>query len=59
MKKEKTETRAKKIRELFVQDLARIEGGSGPTGKKSLKVDCPEFTTLSCGEEGPDCEGGC
>ncbi|QRK05012.1 hypothetical protein JQX13_33025 [Archangium violaceum] len=45
------EKKAKKIKELFVQDLARIEGGNGAT--KDPK--CPEFTTLACGEE----PGGC
>ena len=52
MKKENEERKARKIKELFVQDLARIEGGSGPTDKKSVKVDCPEYTTFFVGEEG-------
>lgn len=51
MKKDTTEKKAKKIKELFVQDLARIEGGNGPAAKPSLKADCPEFTTLACDEE--------
>ena len=57
MKKESTEQKSKKIKELFVQDLARVEGGSGPLGKKSLSADCPEYTTFSLGEESPECEG--
>lgn len=37
----------KKIKELFVQDLARIQGGKG----KPKPPGCPEYTTLSCREE--------
>jgi len=47
------EKKVKKIKELFVQDLARIQGG---TGSVAL-TGCPEITTLACGEERPGC--GC
>jgi hypothetical protein len=44
----------KKIKDLFVQDLARIQGGNGvPLAGNH----CPEVTTLACGEERPGC--GC
>jgi hypothetical protein len=48
------EKKVKKIKELFVQDLARIQGG---TGLSVLPRPCPEITTLACGEEPPGC--GC
>jgi hypothetical protein len=48
------EKKVKKIKELFVQDLARIQGGTGPV---ALTPNCPEVTTLACGEERPGC--GC
>jgi molybdopterin biosynthesis enzyme MoaB len=51
MEKEK-EKKAKKLKELFVQDLARIQGGTGV----AKKPKCPEVTTLACGEEGT-CSG--
>jgi hypothetical protein len=44
----------KKIKELFVQDLARIQGGKSQV----LPPNCPELTTLACGEEPRAC-GGC
>ena len=48
----------KKIKELFVKDLARIEGGSGAATRKGPEgPDCPDFTTLACGEEPPECSG--
>jgi hypothetical protein len=47
----KKEKKVKKIKELFVQDLARIEGGAGPVQDKK----CPEITTFACGEEPPGC----
>ena len=47
----KKEKKVKKIKELFVQDLARIQGGSGTT----LKPHCPDITTYACGEEPPGC----
>jgi hypothetical protein len=48
------EKKVKKIKELFVQDLARIQGGTGPV----VRTDgCPQITTLACGEESPKC--GC
>jgi hypothetical protein len=45
------EKKVKKIKELFVQDLARIQGGKGVVAQPN---HCPEFTTLACGEE-PGC----
>ncbi|AKJ02155.1 hypothetical protein ATI61_108456 [Archangium gephyra] len=47
----KKEKKVKKIKELFVQDLARIEGGAGPVQDKK----CPDITTYACGEEPPGC----
>ncbi len=47
-----TEKKAKKVKELFVEDLARIQGG---TQTQVAKDKCPEITTLACGEEGPKC----
>jgi hypothetical protein len=43
----------KKIKELFVQDLARIHGGKN----EQKPPKCPEITTLSCGEEAHGCSG--
>jgi len=42
----------KKVKELFVQDLARIQGG-----KNVALTDpkCPEITTYACGEEPVGC----
>lgn len=48
------EKKVKKIKELFVQDLARIQGG---TGTSVLPRPCPEITTLACGEEPAGCSG--
>jgi hypothetical protein len=50
-----TEKKAKKVKELFVQDLANLQGGAKPQPGKDPK--CPEITTLACGEEGPKCSG--
>lgn len=47
------EKKAKKIKELFVQDLARVQGGKG-TQQKPPK--CPEITTFACGEEPTGCQ---
>ncbi|HEX5746906.1 MAG TPA: hypothetical protein VFZ09_11735 [Archangium sp.] len=47
----KKEKKVKKIKELFVQDLARIEGGAG--AEKGPK--CPDITTYACGEEPVGC----
>jgi hypothetical protein len=49
----KDEKKEKKIKELFVQDLARIEGGKN--AEKPPR--CPEITTLACGEEPNGCSG--
>ncbi|MFP2933722.1 hypothetical protein ACLESO_53025 [Pyxidicoccus sp. 3LG] len=50
-----TEKKARKVKELFVQDLARIQGGDG--NKPPEPDKCPEFTTLACGEEPNGCSG--
>jgi hypothetical protein len=44
----------KKLKELFVTDLARIQGGQGT---KTKPPKCPDFTTLACGEEPHGCSG--
>jgi hypothetical protein len=41
----------KKIKELFVQDLARIQGGKD----RGRPQKCPEYTTMSCREESNEC----
>ncbi|AUX44283.1 uncharacterized protein SOCE26_057470 [Sorangium cellulosum] len=53
MKNEKVEKKVKKIKELFVQDLARIQGGE----TQQARPKCPQFTTLACGEEANGCSG--
>ncbi|HYO56189.1 hypothetical protein [Archangium sp.] len=52
MRQEKEKKKVKKIKELFVQDLARIEGGTGAVMDKK----CPEITTYACEEEPPGCQ---
>ncbi|WP_257458065.1 hypothetical protein [Archangium lipolyticum] len=52
---QKKEKKVKKIKELFVQDLARIEGGTG-AAPPSAKPQCPDITTFACGEEPPGCQ---
>jgi hypothetical protein len=47
------EKKKKKIKELFVQDLARIQGGKN----QELTPNCPEVTTFACGEEPRQCSG--
>lgn len=47
-----TEKKVKKVKELFVQDLVRIQGGQG---KPPKPPKCPEITTLACGEEPDGC----
>ncbi|MCY1019029.1 hypothetical protein [Pyxidicoccus sp. MSG2] len=51
-----TDKKVKKVKELFVQDLARIHGGAGQP-QKDKAPKCPEFTTLACGEEPDGCSG--
>ncbi|WP_163991985.1 hypothetical protein [Pyxidicoccus caerfyrddinensis] len=51
-----TDKKLKKVKELFVQDLARIHGGAGQP-QKDKPPKCPEFTTLACGEEPNGCSG--
>ncbi len=48
-----TEKKTKKVKELFVQDLAHIQGGTSA----DKKPKCPEITTLACGEEPNGCSG--
>ena len=47
------EKKVKKIKELFVQDLARIQGG---TGVAAQPHHCPQVTTFACGEEPVGCQ---
>jgi hypothetical protein len=47
------EKKVKKIKELFVQDLARIQGGTGVVARPK---HCPEITTFACGEEPLGCQ---
>lgn len=49
------EKKVKKIKELFVQDLARIQGGTGVTAQQ--QQGCPEVTSFVCGEEPVHCIG--
>ena len=49
----KTQKKEKKLKELFVQDLARLQGGSN----EQKPPKCPEITTLACGEEPVGCSG--
>lgn len=46
--------KTKKIKQLFVQDLAQVQGGKAELQKGPK---CPEFTTLACGEEPNGCSG--
>lgn len=48
------EKKAKKLKELFVQDLARVQGGQD-TQQKDPK--CPQLSTRACGEEPVGCAG--
>ncbi len=44
-----------KIRELFIEELEQVQGGTGgPLEKlKEAIKDPPIYTTLACGEESP------
>jgi hypothetical protein len=53
MAQEKEKKKVKKIKELFVQDLARIQGGTCVVARPN---HCPEITTFACGEEPPGCQ---
>ncbi|WP_437668852.1 hypothetical protein [Sorangium sp. So ce131] len=53
MKDVKVEKKVKKIKELFVQDLARIQGGE----TQQARPNCPKYTTQACGEEAGGCSG--
>ena len=60
MKPEQKGTKARRIKELFVQDLARIEGGTGATQQSKPKPpNCPPITSYVCGgsEEAVECVG--
>ncbi len=46
--------KVKKIRELFVQDLARYQGGQSPPNPPP---GCPNPTSFVCGEEPYICLG--
>jgi hypothetical protein len=48
----RTEKKARKLKELFVQGLVRIQGG---TQARLVDDKCSEITTLACGAEGPKC----
>ena len=56
MKTEKKVEKLKAIKELFVKDLARIQGGLAPVAA-DRKPRCPQLTTLACGEEANGCSG--
>lgn len=45
--------KVKKIKELFVEDLARIQGGQSVP----RKPHCPQITSFVCGEEANGCSG--
>ncbi len=49
-----TEKKSKKVKELFVQDLAHIQGGTGSADNKK-DPKCPKVTTYACGEEPVGC----
>ncbi len=47
----------KQIKELFVQDLAKVQGGTQGDKKPHQAANpCPEFTTLACNEEMKPCD---
>lgn len=52
---QKKTKQTKQIKELFVQDLAKIQGGK--TVQATVSDGCPEITTTACGEEPPPCIG--
>jgi hypothetical protein len=49
----------KQIKQLFVQDLVKVQGGVQGEQKKLMGDKCPEITTLACGgvEESFKCVG--
>ena len=49
----------KQIKQLFVQDLVKVQGGVQGDKKPQLTNGCPEITTLACGgvEESFKCVG--
>ncbi len=50
--------KVKKITEMFVQDLARIQGGTvGGTTAQQVPPGCPNPTCFVCGEEPKVCIG--
>jgi hypothetical protein len=50
------EARTPALRELFIEDLALVQGGTS-TGIEKIKETIRELllTTMACGEEGPSC----
>jgi hypothetical protein len=54
------EKKARRVKELFIEDLARIEGGTGASpGRPDKPPHCPDITTFICGgsEEAVECVG--
>jgi hypothetical protein len=47
------EKKTKQIKQLFVQDLAEVQGGK----TKNVTMPCPQWTSLACGEEPNGCSG--
>lgn len=54
-----------KFRELFIDELAEVQGG-GPLEDLGFELGDPQLgicrqwmTTMACGEEGPPCPSGC
>ncbi|HZI13296.1 MAG TPA: hypothetical protein VE153_23140 [Myxococcus sp.] len=47
------EKKTKQIKQLFVQDLAQVQGGKA----QSVTMPCPQWTTLACNEEANGCSG--
>ncbi|MDQ3915916.1 MAG: hypothetical protein M3323_11425 [Actinomycetota bacterium] len=45
------------VRELFIEELAEVRGGSNPLDKLGIWQWLKEqlVTTMACGEEGPGC----
>ncbi len=45
------------VRELFIEELAEVRGGSHPLDKLGIWQWLKEqlVTTMACGEEGPGC----
>jgi hypothetical protein len=48
------EKKTKQIKQLFVQDLAQVQGGKTT---RPVTMPCPSHTTLACYEEANGCSG--